>query len=125
MPQTFLTKTPFSAVFTIPANGNVIFYLALTPHIQSVTKSHQLYLQNAPPIPPLLPLSSAAALVHMPPSVLLMMVFTGSQLMLLLLPHIAARMILLCIRGVRLWHSFSQKPTKNSHLVSNEWKPKS
>lgn len=37
------------------ANGNVLLYLAFTPHSQSVSKFHQLYPQNAPPIPPLLP----------------------------------------------------------------------
>ena len=48
-------QNPFSAVFTVLANGDVLLYLAFTPHSQSVSKFHQLYPQNAPPIPPLLP----------------------------------------------------------------------
>ena len=88
-------QNPFSAVFTVLANGDVLLYLAFTPHSQSVSKFHQLYPQNAPPIPPLLSPCPALLLWSMPPSVLLMMVFTVSRLMFL--HHRAARMSLLFI----------------------------
>lgn len=64
MPPNLSHQNPFSAVFSIPANGHIIIHHALKPHFQPDTKFHQLYLQRRPPLPLLLPVSRATALVQ-------------------------------------------------------------
>ena len=93
MPQTFLTKTPFLLSLLCQLMGMSSFILLLHPtasrHRQISPTLPSKFTSNPTtsfPCPVLLLWST-------PPSVLLGMVFTASQLMLL--PHRAARMILL------------------------------
>lgn len=93
MPQTFLTKTPFLLSSLCQLMGMSSFILLLHP---TASRRRQI----SPTLPSKFtsnPTTSSPCPVLLlwstPPSVLLGMVFTASQLMLL--PHRAARMILL------------------------------
>lgn len=109
--KAFLTQTLLPRPSPTQLVGMLCFYLALTPHIQSVTKFRQLCFQNASRIPSHFPVHE---LWFAPPSSLLTIAFTASQLrflLLLLLLHVAARMILIFITEVRWRHSSFQNTT--------------
>ena len=111
-------QNPFSAVFAMPAKGNVILYLAFTPHSQSMSPNFtnstlKIHLQ----FHHFFPLSSAAALVHAticPPYDGFYSLPTDAPA-----PQSSQNDPPLYL-GVRLWHSFFPSPATNPPLISTE-----